>query len=121
MWVWSLLSIALASSGLDGHIKIWDIETGTFIKNIDGGPSNVHTPSIPIPPPPLHLVDVWTIVHTPDGRYLATGSHGGKINLYEVDTGTKFTSFDTRGKFTLSVACVRKTMIMIIMCYWYYY
>ena len=115
--MWSLLSIALASSGLDGHIKIWDIETGAFIKNIDGGPSNVYTPSIPIPP--LHLVDVWTIVHTPDGRYLATGSHGGKINLYEVDTGTKFTSFDTRGKFTLSVACVRNTMI-IIMCYCYY-
>ena len=51
-------------------------------------------------------MDVWTVVFTPDGRYLATGSHGGKINLYEIETGSKSNSFDTRGKFTLSVACV---------------
>lgn len=54
----------------------------------------------------LTLVDVWTIAYTPDGRYLATGSHGGKINLYNLESGTKSNSFDTRGKFTLSVTCV---------------
>lgn len=51
-------------------------------------------------------VDVWTLAYTPDGRHLATGSHGGKINLFNTDTGTRTSTFDTRGKFTLSVACV---------------
>uniref|UniRef100_A0A1X7T8U2 Uncharacterized protein n=1 Tax=Amphimedon queenslandica TaxID=400682 RepID=A0A1X7T8U2_AMPQE len=58
----------LASSGLDGNIRLWDLESGSFIKSIDRGP-----------------MDVWTVVFTPDGRYLATGSHGGKINLYEIE------------------------------------
>lgn len=57
------------------------------------------------------LVDVWTLAYTPDSRYLATGSHGGKINLYNLEDGTKFNSFDTRGKFTLSVACVSLTSL----------
>ena len=27
-----------ASSGLDGYIKLWDMETGKLLKSIDGGP-----------------------------------------------------------------------------------
>ncbi len=27
-----------ASSGLDGYIKLWNIETGKLLKSIDGGP-----------------------------------------------------------------------------------
>ena len=55
-------------------------------------------------------MDVWTIAYTPDSRYLATGSHGGKINLYSMEDGSKTNSFDTRGKFILSVACVSITL-----------
>ena len=27
-----------ASSGLDGYIKLWDLESGKMLKSIDGGP-----------------------------------------------------------------------------------
>ena len=32
-----MVSVA-ASSGLDGFIKVWDLESGKLVKNIDGGP-----------------------------------------------------------------------------------
>ena len=79
-----------ASSSLDSHVKIWDLENGKQAKSIDAGP-----------------VDAWTIAFSPDSRFLASGSHNGKINLFGVDTGRKETSLDTRGKFTLSIAYVR--------------
>jgi len=32
-----------ASSGLDGYIKLWDLESGKLIKSIDGGPgTDIH-------------------------------------------------------------------------------
>ena len=52
------------------------------------------------------LADVWTVAITPDSQYVATGSHSGKINLFKISDGTKATTLDTRGKFTLSIACV---------------
>ncbi|KAK7482161.1 hypothetical protein BaRGS_00026626 [Batillaria attramentaria] len=76
-----------ASSSLDSHVKLWDLENGKQAKSIDAGP-----------------VDAWTIAFSPDSRFLASGSHTGKINLFGVDTGRKETSLDTRGKFTLSIA-----------------
>lgn len=51
-------------------------------------------------------VDVWTIAITPNSQYIATGSHSGKINLFKISDGSKATTLDTRGKFTLSIACV---------------
>jgi WD repeat-containing protein 61 len=54
-----------------------------------------------------YLVDAWTIAFSNDARYLATGSHTGKINLYGVETGKKDVTLDTRGgKFALSLAYV---------------
>jgi len=35
---WSLFLVVGASSGLDGYIKLWDMETGKLLKSIDGGP-----------------------------------------------------------------------------------
>ena len=42
-------------------------------------------------------VDAWTISFSPDGRFLGSGSHTGKVNLYGVDSGKKEQSLDTRG------------------------
>ena len=78
-----------ASSSLDAHIRLWDIETGKQVKSIDAGP-----------------VDAWTICFSPDSRLLASGSHTGKINLFGVESGKKESALDTRGKFTLSIAYV---------------
>ena len=54
-------------------------------------------------------VDVWTLAFSPDSRFLATGSHNGKINLFSVEDGQKVTALDTRGKFSMSIAYVRST------------
>ncbi|GIY89891.1 WD repeat-containing protein 61 [Caerostris extrusa] len=75
-----------ASSSLDSHIRLWDIHTGQQLKSIDAGP-----------------VDAWTVTFSPDTKYIATGSHAGKINLFSCDTG-KLESFLETKKFTLSIA-----------------
>ena len=51
-------------------------------------------------------MDAWTVGFSPDSRFLASGSHHGKINLFGVDSGRKESSLDTRGKLTLSIAYV---------------
>ena len=51
-------------------------------------------------------VDAWTICFSPDARFLASGSHTGKINLFGVDSAKKESQLDTRGKFTMSIAYV---------------
>ena len=51
-------------------------------------------------------VDVWSVMFTPDSKYILSGSHAGKINWFSVETGKLHQSYDTRGKFTLSIACV---------------
>lgn len=43
---------------------------------------------------------------SPDSRFIATGSHAGKINLIGVESGKKESALDTRGKFTMSIAYV---------------
>ena len=45
------LSAVVASSGLDGYIKTWDLSSGEGLKSIDGGP-----------------VDVWTLAFSPDSQ-----------------------------------------------------
>ncbi len=51
-------------------------------------------------------MDVWSVMFTPDSKYIISGSHAGKINWFSVETGKLHQSYDTRGKFTLSIACV---------------
>ncbi|KAM8977522.1 superkiller complex protein 8 [Pelodytes ibericus] len=77
----------LASSSLDAHIRLWDLESGKQIRSIDAGP-----------------VDAWSVAFSPDSQHLATGSHVGKVNIFGVETGKKEFSLDTRGKFILSIA-----------------
>ena len=48
-----------ASSSLDAHIRLWDLENGKQMKSIDAGP-----------------VDAWTLAFSPDSQYLATGTDG---------------------------------------------
>lgn len=53
-------------------------------------------------------MDAWTLAFSPDSQYLATGTHVGKVNIFGVESGKKEYSLDTRGKFILSIAYVRK-------------
>jgi len=75
-----------ASSGLDMHIKVWDMEKGGLIKDIDPGPLE------------------WTIALSPDGKFIASGSHGGNVNIWGTESGNKEQTLATTGKFIMSVA-----------------
>lgn len=57
-------------------------------------------------------VDAWTVAFSPDSKYIATGSHLGKVNIFGVESGKKEYSLDTRGKFILSIAYVRLSSIL---------
>lgn len=70
-------------------MRVWDLETGEKKSTIDVGP-----------------VDLWTVAFSPDDKYIISGSHAGKITEYNVETAKAERSFDTRGKFTLSIAYV---------------
>lgn len=87
----------IATSSLDSFIRIWELQSGIKKQTIEAGP-----------------VDVWSLMFTPDAKHVISGSHSGKINWYNVDTGKLDQSYDTRGKFTLSVACVS------IICFLHY-
>ncbi|KAG7265333.1 hypothetical protein CRUP_014369 [Coryphaenoides rupestris] len=47
-----------ASSSLDAHIRLWDLDSGKQIKSMDAGP-----------------VDAWSVAFSPDSKHIATGSH----------------------------------------------
>lgn len=79
----------IATSSLDSFVRIWELQSGEKRQTIEAGP-----------------VDVWSVRFTPDSKYIISGSHTGKINWFNVETGKLHQSYDTRGKFTLSVACV---------------
>lgn len=52
-------------------------------------------------------MDIWTVVFSPDDKFVISGSHAGKIHLYGTESGKQEQTLDTRGgKFTLSVAYV---------------
>lgn len=70
-----------ATCALDAQIKLWDIESGKLIRDIDATP-----------------VNAWSLAFSPDGQYLATGSFGGKVDLYNAETGQKRKNFGYTNK-----------------------
>lgn len=71
-------------------MKLWDLQSGDKLSSIEVGP-----------------VDIWTVVFSPDDKFIVSGSHAGKIHLYGTESGKQEQTLDTRGgKFTLSVAYV---------------
>lgn len=86
--IWHIFLVCTSSS-LDSSMRIWDLEKGEKIANVDVGP-----------------VDLWTVAFSPDDKHIISGSHSGKITQYSVETAEAEQSFDTRGKFTLSIAYV---------------
>lgn len=65
-------------------------------------------------------VDIWTVVFSPDDKFIVSGSHAGKIHLYGTESGKQEQTLDTRGgKFTLSVAYVSHLNKLYIMQLFY--
>ena len=76
---------------MDSGLFMWNVITGEKMGSIDVGP-----------------VDIWTLAFSPDDKFIISGSHSGKINMYGVESRKQEQQLDTRGKFTLSIAYVRK-------------
>ncbi|MES1905083.1 MAG: WD repeat-containing protein 61 [Paramarteilia canceri] len=70
-----------ASSGLDSLVNIWDCQTGQKVRSAA-----------------LKIGDNWSISFLSDGRYLATGSSYGVVNLIGVVSGKIESSLDTNDK-----------------------
>jgi WD40 repeat protein len=121
----------IASSSLDGIIKIWDAKTGQELLTIPAHKSLVW--SIAFSPDgqslvsgswdktvkvwhaqtgrerytlPRHRVEVWSVAFSPDGKLLASGAgghEGGELKLWDASTGQELRTF--RGH-TSRVYCV---------------
>jgi len=77
----------LASGGLDGTIRISDIQNkGALVQTISSPPSELFSVSI-----------------SPSGQYVASGAQSGNLNIWETDSGKKEQSIATSSKFILSV------------------
>jgi WD40 repeat protein len=67
---------ALASSGVDATVRLWDIETGEALFTLHGHPSQVNS-----------------VAFSPDGRFLASGSGtylGSTGSIVEPESGTPY-------------------------------
>ena len=53
-------------------------------------------------------VNAWSLAFSPDGQYIATGSFGGKVDLYNSESGQKESTLDTQTKFVLSAIYVKE-------------
>uniref|UniRef100_A0A914WBV5 WD repeat-containing protein 61 n=2 Tax=Plectus sambesii TaxID=2011161 RepID=A0A914WBV5_9BILA len=78
----------IVSSSTDCYIRVWDVESGEQITTIDAGP-----------------MEAWMVRFSPDGHRIVTGSQGGKISIYNVETGElEHTLECPNQKFILSLA-----------------
>ncbi len=60
----------IATSSEDSTVKLWDLETGDFVRQLTG-----------------HTGTVWDVEFSPDGRRLATASSDQQVYIWDVLTG----------------------------------
>ncbi|KAI0986455.1 hypothetical protein GJ496_005876 [Pomphorhynchus laevis] len=80
----------LATSSLDAYLRIWNLNTQQLVHQI---PDTDHKPA-----------STWMCAFSPDGKLVATGGHGGCVDLYSVENKCKIASLQSKHKFVLNIA-----------------
>ena len=65
----------VASGGLDGDLRLWDIKTGAHLRTIDTQSKNIERSS------------VLGVSISPNGSIVASGSDDKTIRLWDMKTG----------------------------------
>lgn len=86
----------LASGDDGGKVIIWEVATGTKLKELEG-----------------HKDHIWSIAFTPDGKELVSGSGDGTARLWDVQTGNVVLAFvgHTNGLKKIAISPDGKTLI----------
>src|SRR5262249_19606414 len=78
----------LASGSMDGTARLWDVEKGSELRNINGG----------------HVGPVTALALSPDGQRLATAAGDKTIDVWDVSTGRYVLTFRGHTAAVTSVA-----------------
>nr|DBA32930.1 TPA: hypothetical protein GDO54_000676 [Pyxicephalus adspersus] len=79
-----------ASSSLDAHIRLWDLDSGKQMRSIDAGPG--------------HAMPIRSLTFSPDSQLLVTGSDDGYIKIYDVQHASLAGTLSGHGSWVLNVA-----------------
>ncbi len=88
----------LVSAGVEGCVRIWDIETGETLRKIEA-----------------HEKAIMTVAVTQDGRTLFTGSKDNTIGIWELETGRRIDLLHGHVKQVNSVA-VNENATLLASC-----
>eukprot|EP01133_Synstelium_polycarpum_P012028 gene12028-14069_t len=87
----------LATSGMDSHIRLYDLNEMRLHKDIDVGPFG--TWSVAFSPngdgaSSTSKVSILCVAFSPNGSHFACGGSDGSVSVYEVETGKKLNTFN---------------------------
>lgn len=95
---------------MDSHIRIWDLERGSLVNTIEAFP--VETWAVAwsrfVMGKKKKKKEVYLfLTGSSDGRFVASTSKTGNVNVWNAETRAKEQVLEHNGKFSMSIAFVR--------------